>query len=656
MDIKLIILDQGQKTERSFKCEVISIGRGAENDIRLADPKVSRRHCRIEILGESAFLVDQASQNGTLLNGEATARHLLKAGDCIEMGSAKIFFEQLPDSEKNGTEQALADAKENLSERTLIREGRKERDNLLVLHKINQAINSQTKLRTLLDLIVDSAIALSHAERGFLILGREEKISFEVARNFAREPIEIPELRVSRSITARVRESGKPLLSLNASEDERFREFASVHDLQLLSVICLPLRIRGEIEGVLYVDNRLQEGSFSREDLQLLEALCEQASIAIDNAKKITELEEVNQKLQSQTKEIELLNAQLSGELEKSGLELESVRTVLSQEQGRKRFPKIVGESEAMKALFKSLERVLPNDFPVLIEGESGTGKELIARAIHANSPRKEKPFVSENCAAISDSLLESELFGHVRGAFTGAHRPRRGLVEAAHGGTLFLDEVGEMSDGMQKKLLRFLQEGEFRPVGSDRVVKSELRVLAASNRKLSDLVREGKFREDLYYRLNVLHLEIPPLRHRKEDLPLLVDHFLSLWAKELGQTKKKISADFLRALERYSWPGNIRELENELRKCLVLDGNPLNADSISSTVRQGSFQSFAEEADTSTGGLPAKIAKLEMKSIQAALEQAHGNKSAAAEILGITRFSLQRRMEKLGLGVSADE
>ena len=600
----------------------------------------------MERLGETVFVVDQGSQNGTEVNGEAVRRRPLAEGDVIQLGRTKICFGRIAPLGSSGHETAVLEAFDQLADDTSMEEVARERDNLLALQKINQAINSERALRPLLDLIVDSAITLTRAERGFLILGREGSVRFEVARNFAREPVEMPELKISRSITARVREEGKPLLSLNAKEDERFRDFASVENLSLLSVICLPIRIKGRVEGVLYVDNRLQEGIFSESDLVILEAMAEQAGIAIENAKLFSQLQETNARLREQSKRIEQLNQELGRRVEDQETELQAAREALVRERGSHPYPEVIGESPAMKAVFRLLDRVVPTDFPVLIEGESGTGKELIARAVHANGPRQKMPFVTENCAALSDSLLESELFGHTKGAFTGAHRTRKGLLELADGGTLFLDEVGEMSGELQRKLLRFLQEGDVRPVGSDKVIRTNVRIVSASNRRLEALVRSGKFREDLYYRLNVLRIELPPLRDRKADLPRLLDHFLQRAAKETGLPSKRIAPEAMACLERYAWPGNVRELENEVRKWAVLDGAVVDEAMVSPPIREAGF--LPSEGGEEGNSLPDRVRQVEIRAIREALAQARGNKSQAAQILGLSRFALQRKIDKL--------
>jgi transcriptional regulator with PAS, ATPase and Fis domain len=316
--------------------------------------------------------------------------------------------------------------------------------------------------------------------------------------------------------------------------------------------------------------------------------------------------------------------------------------------RSRYNYKNILGECAAMRDLFRLLDRVVRSDAPVLIQGESGTGKELIARAIHANSARGDRPFVSASCAAIQDSLLESELFGHARGAFTGAHRAKKGLFEIAHGGTLFLDEVAEMSPEMQKALLRALQEGEIRPIGSEAPIPIDVRIICACQGDLAKRVKDRSFREDLYYRLNVLPITVPPLRDRKADIPLLTQRFLVERCKEAGVPVKKVDAGVIDLFTTYDWPGNVRELENEVRRLVVVAGDDVKPEHVSDRIRD--FEPDVPddpELATDDSTLPGRLRALETRAIRSALVATHGNRSQAARRLGISRFALQRKIEK---------
>lgn len=321
-------------------------------------------------------------------------------------------------------------------------------------------------------------------------------------------------------------------------------------------------------------------------------------------------------------------------------------------------FKNIVGQSRAMQELFSVMTKVVDSEVPVLISGESGTGKEVVAKALHFNGPRKDKAFVAQNCSAFNDNLLESELFGHVRGAFTGAVKDKEGLFEAADGGTFFLDELGEMSPALQVKLLRVIQEGSFIPVGATKPKHVNVRILAATHRNLDEMVKKGTFREDLYYRLNVINLKLPTLRERHGDIPLLVAHFLSLYAKKSGKSEKKITHGSLELLEKYSWPGNIRQLENELQRSLVMAGNSgeITENELSPTVWSGVVQNIGTENNGEEANLKDALSQLEKNMIEAALKKSGGNKSEAARKLGISRSNLIAKTEAFGLDGEGDE
>jgi len=291
------------------------------------------------------------------------------------------------------------------------------------------------------------------------------------------------------------------------------------------------------------------------------------------------------------------------------------------------------------------VDRVTASEVPVLLLGESGSGKELVARAIHDNGPRAGRAFVTENCGAIPEGLLESTLFGHVRGAFTGASRPRAGLFEIAHGGSLFLDEIAEMSLAMQTKLLRVLEEGELRPVGSERARKVDVRIIGATHRNIEALVASGRFREDLYYRLNVITIRVPALRERSADVPLLVRHFLGRYA---AARRVRISRGALEALGRYTWPGNVRQLENEVRRALVLGDDVIDLAHLSPEIVEGATGELARMDGLN---VRKRIDALEAELVRSALERTSGNQTRAAELLGLSRFGLQKMMKRLEIG-----
>jgi two-component system response regulator HydG len=313
-------------------------------------------------------------------------------------------------------------------------------------------------------------------------------------------------------------------------------------------------------------------------------------------------------------------------------------------------FSRIIGRSGKMKTLLDTLAMVAPSDATVLIMGESGTGKEVVANAIHHNSPRAGQPFIKVSCAALPETLLESELFGHERGAFTGAVTRREGRFQLAHRGTIFLDEVGEMNPALQTKLLRVLQEKEFEPVGSARTIKVDIRVIAATNKDLTKEVREGRFREDLYYRLNVVPVTMPPLRERKEDIPPLADHFLAVYREKNRKPLKGISGKALDLLVRYDWPGNIRELENCIERAVIMAKEEM----ITPVDFPPQIQKLSGEKETGGFAIPYGISleAMERELIVKTLAETGGNRTRASEILGINRRTLQNKLKEYGINV----
>jgi len=625
--------------------EPITVGRSAQNAVVIHDLRSSRRHCRFERDGDRIRVVDLGSQNGTFVNGSPIDSRYLHEGDLIEVGSVRIFFDRPPeqgDLERSPTGQhpiALEGGPD-------LERLKRERSNLLRLQRINRAINSELDTERLLEIILDSAIELTDAERGFLIVREGKKFRFRLARNFDRESLEHPEFSVSKSVAAEVQRTGEPVLTLNAKEDERFTGVQSVDTLGLRSLLCVPLKVKDRILGSVYLDNRLHKGVFSDDDLRLLEALADQAAIALANANLVRELRE-------KQSELDEANRGLEQRVESQAVELTEVREKLRSSQRdlhlKYDYRNIVGRSRRMREVFRLLDRVTDSEVPVLVQGESGTGKELVAKAIHYNGPRRDAPFVSENCGAVSETLLESELFGYTKGAFTGATQDKKGLFEVAQGGTLFLDEVGNTSPEMQKKLLRVLQEREVRRVGGKATIAVDVRIISASNRDLKEMVAAGEFREDLYFRLQVITVELPPLRERREDIPLLVEHFLARACEEEGRSRLAVPTEVMTRFLDYPWPGNVREIENEVRRLVALADDAITPDLVSSHVREGREQFRAAGAGP-VRDLNALVEEVERLEILKALEHYDRNKTRASEALGISRFTLQRKLEKYGL------
>ena len=549
----------------------------------------------------------------------------------------------------------------------------------LRLHEIGAALGSEPDLEKLLDSIMDAVLDLIDAERGFLILrGGEDDPTFVVARNLDRELVVNPEDKVSNSFAEKVLRSGKPLVVGNALDDEAFSASASIQKLRLRSILCVPLRFRGTTLGAIYLDHRHRRDAFPQESEQLLQTFADQAAVAVANARLIEENRRRNAELVQANRQKEILNRKLRYKVQQRTAQLAVVREDLrkrqSQLEERYRLENIVGKSKAMKKVFDLVERLSPSDLSVLIQGESGTGKELLAKALHFTGSRKDAEFVSESCGALSESLLESELFGHLRGAFTGAVRARQGLFELASGGTLFLDNVGGMSMDMQKKLLRVLQEGEVRRLGAQETIKVDVRVICAASQQLEALVEQGKFREDLYYRLAAATIAVPPLRDRKEDIPLLVEHFLQEEAAQTRDTPRVLLPEAMRALLCYHWPGNVRELRNVIEKTLLmtakrmiepgdllLEGMPApgghgaNASNRLATAELDTPLTL-EDFDWKASSLREAREAIEREFLRRKLARCEHRVSAAAKACGVSRETFYRLLRKYGLDRGAAE
>ena len=538
---------------------------------------------------------------------------------------------------------------------------------------LNRRLSGEHDLPRLLEVLMDAAVTLTGAERGFLVLddraapkavsdmsrAGEPELRVAIARNLDQENLRKAAHKLSWSVAVRVFEDGDRMVTTDASVDPRLAEQASVHAANLRSILCVPLALRGRTIGVLYVDNRFTSGAFSQDHASVLEALAAQAAIAIHTARLITRYSRSQKQLEASKAEVEELNEQLKEDLSSTEEALHSARQALDAQrleiERRSDYGQIKGESQPLRRLFSLMDRVRKHDFPVVVIGESGTGKELVARAIHFTGARRRGPFVAINCGAVPENLLESELFGHVRGAFTGAVAERDGLFVSADRGTLFLDEVGEMPLAMQVKLLRVLQSGEVQAVGGARLRKVDVRVLAATHRDLDQMVADGTFREDLLYRLRVVQLRVPPLRERVDDLPLLCEHFLTANREAgLGDVERITPAAFA-VMRGYGWPGNIRELETFLKSaCLFADGNELDVSDVHSLVeknRRAAVTSGATKAvDAGISGVFAtgSMADIELAIIADRLDRLGGNKSRTAESLGIDRGTLYTKLRRL--------
>ncbi len=478
---------------------------------------------------------------------------------------------------------------------------------LTALSRISAIINTLQELDPLLEKIMDIAVETVGAERGFVLLTDENsELRPRTARNISSENIQ-DITNISNSVVQRVLQSGEVVISYDAQVDEQLRESESIILNRIQSVACVPLAIKQRPIGALYLDSIAQRSGFTETSVPFLTAFANQAAIAIENAQLYEALREENRQLRKQAREA-------------SG------------------FSEIIAQSPKMKAVFDTMNSVLDSDATVLIQGESGTGKELVARAIHYNGQRRDKAFIALFCGSLPESLLESELFGHKKGAFTGAMADKKGLFEAAHGGTFFLDEIGDLSMNLQTQLLRVLQEGEIKRVGETHVRKVDVRMIAATHRNLREFIAQGRFREDLYYRLNVINIHMPPLRERAKDIPLLAHHFLKKYA---AKSKKEIlgfTADALDEITGYSWPGNVRELENTIERAVVLTKESCLT---SADLR---LQETSRELSLSAG---LTLMQMERRLVEKTLDEVDNNITQAAERLGVSRRWIHYKLKQ---------
>jgi len=507
---------------------------------------------------------------------------------------------------------------------------------------------SERDLSKLLALITDGAVLLARAERGFVLLVDEAgQLAARTVRG-AENQLGKQTAAFSRSIAETVLIDREPVITVDAAQDARVQDYMSVHQLMLKSVACLPIEARGRIWGVLYLEHRSASGRFSGTDLSTLRAFADQAAIAIETASLLERVEAQKRDLERANEALRDANQQLGERLSGQEEALQRTRRELALLEGstaRGERWGLVGVSKGMTRVYEVLDRVSANDVPVVITGESGTGKELVARAIHRGSARADAGYVSLNCGAIPEGLLESELFGHVAGAFTGATSAREGLFVQADGGTLFMDEIADMPPRMQLDLLRVLQEKRVRPLGSSDEKPVDVRVVTASKRPLQELIDEGQLREDLYYRLAVVEIQLPPLRERRADIPLLCEHFLARIASERGEPRKRLSRAAVRRLAAHNFPGNVRELEHLLINASVFaTGDTIEAHDLA--IETGTA---APRASADVGNY-RDFKDAERDRILAALNAHDWNRAQAARSLGMARRTFYRRLKQHGI------
>ncbi len=606
----------------------ISLGRDGANQLAISDPALSRRHCVLTYEDGDYRLRDLASRNGTLVNGALIKEHVLKHGDRIAVGDSLLLFLTQEDSaEQAGTiefddeslpmqatvhlrpEDAvylhpeLAPAEDSASA-SLSR-------NLNALLKISQSVNSIHDLRELQEQVLQSVFEVAPAEEGAILLEHHGEFTSTLARD--RQGSEST-VRVSRTIVQQVMKQGVAMLLNDVQNQGGYRDVKSLVASEIRSLLCVPLNVMERVIGCVYLSSRKSGVPFTEDHLQLVTALAAIASVALENVHQIEWLRQENRRL----------------------------NTEINLDHDMK------GDSPAIQEVLQVISRVAPANSTVLIRGESGTGKELAARAIHRNSRRSEKPFVALNCAAIPDNLLESELFGYEKGAFSNAHMQKKGKLEIADGGTVFLDEVGELPMELQAKLLRVLAERELERLGNTRVtpIPVDIRLIAATNRDLKNAVKDGTFREDFYFRLNVIAITMPALRDHKQDIPQLAHYFVSKHSAKCNRPSKPISPAARAFLMSYDWPGNVRELENSIERAVVL--------SVGDTLLPEDFPEQILEHNGSpeitSGKYHGSVQDFKKKLILNAIRESGGKYADAAKALGLHPNYLHRLIRNLNI------
>jgi Nif-specific regulatory protein len=609
------------KSEFCFSA-LISLGQDHSNAICLADPAVSPRHCQIDPQDKTAILTDLDTPTGTFVNGIPIKQRLLASGDQIAIGNSLFLFQvegaavpalssvQMDDTSSSPQHEQMLRHDELLylhpeSLAALPHSARLDRA-LSTLLKISTSIGSIRNVESLQWQLLGMIFDIIPAERGAILLLDD---GAETSSPVAWDRVSGPDhpVHVKRSLVRRVVEDCAAILDKEDSPDSS----APAASAPSRSLLCVPLAVGGSTFGIIYLDSANPSAPFTKDDLQLLAGIAGLAAIAIENARQFERLGSENQRLRA---EISLQHD-------------------------------MVGQSPRMRKVYQFIEKVAPSDSTILIRGESGTGKELAARAIHKNSPRKDRPFMALNCAALTETLLESELFGHEKGSFTSAICQKKGLLEVAEGGTVFLDEIGELSVTLQAKLLRVLQEREFVRVGGTKPIKLNVRFLAATNKDLQKGVQGDSFRADLFHRLNVISFILPPLREHPEDIPLLAEYFAARYAQRCNRAVRGISTEARQCLARYHWPGNIRELENAMERAVVIGSSDFI---LPEDLPEALFE--ASESTAVPAGYHDAVRNLKKQLILNALEQNDGSITEAAKLLGLNPNYLHRLISNLQL------
>jgi transcriptional regulator with GAF, ATPase, and Fis domain len=572
--------------------KITTIGRMMGNDVCVEGAGVSDYHAQIVFDGRD-FNLSEVDRDGTIeINGKSKRRAKLLHNDRLGLGDVELVFSVYDETASSDKDKDTDDAGEL--------------GGLRKLHEFSQRLMEIKDVSELLKALMDAVIEVTHADKGFLLLVRDEGPEIAVARNLRQQDIPPSVRHLSDSIVSKVIAQRRPVIVSDALHDAEFKGSESVMNLKLCSVMCAPLIVQGQLLGLLYVGNDNVVNLFEEHSLDVLTIFAAQASLILQSALALDQLK--------------------------------SDRDRLQEKLEHKRFGDIVGSCAGLVEIFKRVEKVATTDISVLITGETGTGKELIAREIHTRSPRKTGPFVVVNCGAIPENLMESELFGHVRGAFTGAVATRLGKFQQADSGTLFLDEIGEMPVSLQVKLLRALQERVVTKVGDSKAERCDIRVVAATHRNLEERIKSGEFREDLYYRLNVVNLHLPPVRERGDDVLVIAKFLLAKYSEEYSSKVKGFTPNALIAMRKYSWPGNVRQLENRIKKALVLCDRSL--------IGPEDLDLFPE-ALAPIMSLTQAREDFQRRYILEVLERNNGNRTKTARDLGVDPRTIFRYLER---------
>jgi Nif-specific regulatory protein len=641
----VIVLEilQGTATQRVHRISgaTATIGRAPASTVVVTDFHLSGDHAMISQIGDHYVFRDLRSTNGSAVERDgqrlavdAAARWelALEDGDVLLLGNrndpVRISVRIGDEAEEDLGDRLVASRSIMDLPQVTDQIGREPAEALRV-YKALQPLGARLEPSEVIEATVEATFELLARATHVAILLRSEhdkdRFALAVSRQRAGNApaASVDPVRASRAVLRRVLGDRAAILTANAQQELSSSE--SIMGGQIMSMIAIPLWRGVDIIGLIQADNRQSAGMFHERDLEVSLLLGAQAALAIDNATLVQRLRIAEEKARGEN-------------------------VYLKRREQKIKFDNIIGESPAMKAVLSQLEKVIDTRATVCVEGETGTGKELIASAIHHQSSRRDKMFVAQNCAALPENLLESELFGHKRGAFTSADSDKKGLFEIADGGTLFLDEMGEMPMSLQAKLLRVLQEGTIRPVGATSEKQVDVRIICATNRDLSAEVEKGRFRQDLYYRLMVFPIKLPPLRDRREDIPQLAAHFLKRYVEEYRIESPGFTQDALDALSSYNWPGNIRELENEIQRIVIQaeSGHWIEVTDLSPRLRK--IEGTVTRIAPKQGTLKEMMEQVERWLIAEALRDHGGNKTKTAVTLGITREGLHKKLAKFGV------